>query len=500
MTVHPIEKLLTGVPELDLVLRGGLPKNRVHLLEGEPGTGKTTLGLKFLIEGVKKDERALYVTMSESEEELRSAAASHGWDLSGIEIFELVPAEAQIAEQQTVLYPSEVELGETVKLITDRIEQLDPGRMVIDSLSELRLLASDQLRYRRQLLALKQFLQGRDCTTFLLDDLTTGDGGKDLHSVVHGVISLELRERNYGAARRRMRVAKMRGADFQSGWHDFAIQTGQVLVFPSLIAEEHKTDFAKGAVGSGLKELDHLVGGGLDRGTVNMLVGPSGTGKTSLALQFAMAAVRRGEHVSYFSFDESYETWLRRGEALGLGLKQAVDDGSLSWERANPSRLSPGEFVWRVRRQVEDQAARIVVIDSLNSYLGTMPEEQSLILQMHELLTYLNNQGVVTLLILAQQGVVHDVTNPIDLSFLSDTVILLRFFEAAGEVRKAISVVKKRTGVHELAIREYRLFPHGMRVGPQLQEFQGVLTGVPQYSGAEHPLLRPESVGNVAAG
>lgn len=489
MAVHPIEKLLTGVPELDLVLRGGLPRSWVHLLEGEPGTGKTTLGLQFLIEGVKRGERALYVTMSESEEELRSAAASHGWSLEDIDIFELVPIEAQLDAQQTVLFPSEVELGETVNLITDRIEQANPTRVVIDSLSELRLLASDQLRYRRQLLALKQFLQGRDCTTFLLDDLTTGLGGKDLHSVVHGVISLELRERDYGAARRRLRVVKMRGADFQSGWHDFAIQTGQVLVFPSLIAEEHKSDFEKGSVQSGLKELDELVGGGIDRGTVNMLVGPSGTGKTSLALQFAMAAVRRGEHAAYFSFDEVYETWIARGEALGLKLKEAVDKNELSWERANPSRLSPGEFVWHVRRQVEKEKARVVVIDSLNSYLGTMPEERLLVLQMHELLTYLNNKGVVTLLILAQQGVVHDVANPIDLSFLSDTVIVLRFFEAGGEVRKAISVVKKRTGIHELAIREYRLFPHGMRVGPQLKDFEGVLTGVPQYNGGAQPLL-----------
>ena len=499
MQVKPIDKLLTGVPELDLVLRGGLPRSRVHLLEGEPGTGKTTIALQFLIEGAKMGDKALYVSMSESEEELRSSAAAHGWSLDGIEIYELVPLEAQIDAQQTVLFPSEVELGETVKLITDRILGLDPARVVIDSLSELRLLASDQLRYRRQLLALKQFLHGRSCTTLLLDDLTTAPSGKDLHSVVHGVVSLEMRERNYGAARRRLRVAKMRGAEFQSGWHDFAIQTGQVLVFPSLIAEEHRDEFQKGSVGSGMQELDELVGGGLDRGTVTMLVGPSGTGKTSLALKFCMAAVRRGEHAAYFSFDETFDTWVQRGSAIDPGLNEALDTESLSWERANPSRLSPGEFVWHVRRQVEDQGARVVVIDSLNSYLGTMPEEQSLVLQMHELLTYLNNKGILTLLILAQQGVVEDVTNPIDLSFLSDTIILLRFFEAAGEVRKAISVVKKRTGVHELAIREYGLFPHGMRVGPQLKEFHGVLTGVPRYMGGNQPLLRNEA-GEVSSG
>ncbi|KMO34219.1 circadian clock protein KaiC [Methylobacterium variabile] len=484
------EKLLTGIPEFDLVLRGGLAKGRVHLLQGDPGSGKTTIATQFLLEGVKrKGARGLYVSMSESAEELRSSAASHGWDLSAIEIFDLVPLEAQLDEQQTVLFPSEIELSETVKLITDKITETDPDRVVIDSLSDLRLLASDPLRYRRQILTLKQFLQGRHCTTLLLDDRTTDVGGKDLHSVVHGVISLEQMERSYGAVRRRVAVTKMRGSNYQSGWHDFAITTGEVLVFPSLIAEEHSSDFEKGTVRSGLAELDDLLGGGLDRGTVNMFVGPSGAGKSTLALAYVMAAIRREERAAYFSFDETFRTLAERGRALKFDVEEAVKQGKLGWQRANPSRLSPGEFVWQVRHQVEQQKARIVVIDSLNSYLGTMPEEQALVLQMHELLTYLNNKGIVTILILAQQGVVGDVTNPIDLSFLSDTVVLLRFFEAQGQVRKAISVVKKRTGVHELAIREYRLFPHGMKVGPPLSDFKGVLTGVPTYVGASGPLL-----------
>lgn len=487
------EKLLTGIPEFDVVLRGGLPKGRVHLLEGDPGTGKTTIATQFLLEGVKrKGSRGLYVTMSESAEELRSSAASHGWDLDLIEIFELVPLEAQLNEQQTVLYPAEMELTETIKLITDKITEIDPDRVVIDSVSDLRLLASDPLRYRRQILALKEFLQGRHCTTFVLDDRTTDTGGKDLHSVVHGVISLEQLERSYGAARRRLRIAKMRGSDYQSGWHDFALTTGAVLVFPSLIAEEHKDGFEKGTVGSELPELDQLLGGGLDRGTVNMFVGPSGVGKSSLALRYLMSAIKRGEHGAYFSFDETFHTLSSRGRALGFDVEKAVEAKQLAWKRANPSRLSPGEFVWHVRRQVEEDKARVVVIDSLNSYLGTMPEEKALILQMHELLTYLNNKGVVTILILAQQGVVGDVSNPIDLSFLSDTVVLLRFFEAEGQVRKAISVVKKRTGIHELAIREYQLFPHGMKVGPSLSDFRGVLTGVPTYVGSKEPLLSPE--------
>lgn len=493
------EKLLTGIPELDLVLRGGLAKGRVHLLEGNPGTGKTTIAMEFLMEGAKRSgSRGLYITMSESEEELRSAAASHGWDLSNIEIFELMPLEAQLDEQQTVLFPAEVELGQTVKLITDKIAQVDPDRVIIDSVSELRLLASDPLRYRRQVLALKQFLQGRRCTTFFLDDHTTDLGGKDLHSVVHGVISLEQLERSYGAARRRLRVAKMRGSQYQSGWHDFAIVPGKVLVFPSLIAEEHKGDFEQGTIASDLPELDSLLGGGLDRGTVSMFVGPSGAGKSSLALRFAMAGIGRGEHAAYFSFDETFETLSRRGEALGLDVKGAVERNQLGWQRANPSRLSPGEFVWQVRRQVEDAKAQVVIIDSLNSYLGTMPEEKALVLQMHELLTYLNNKGVVTILILAQHGMVGQMVSPIDLTYLSDAVVLLRFFEANGRIRRALSVVKRRTGSHEDTIREFRIDSQGLRVGPPLEQFRGVLTGVPTFEGQRASLLEERETDNDA--
>lgn len=476
-------RILTGIPEFDTVLRGGLARDRVFLMEGEPGTGKTTFALTLLREGARRGEKTLYITMSETADELRAAAASHGWDLKGIEIFELVPTEAQARQQQTVLYPAEIELSETVGAITSKIKEVNPERVVLDSLAELRLLAPDQLRYRRQLLELKQFLQDRAGVTFLLDDLSSG-GTKDVHSIVHGVFVLEQREREYGAVRRRLRIAKMRGSDFQSGWHDYVIQTGQILVFPSLIAEEHKGgDLEQGSVMSGLPELDAMMGGGMTRGTTTMLVGPSGAGKTSLALRYALTAIDAGERAAYFSFDETFPTWLKRGDALGMPIEDAVERGMLFWRRANPSRLSPGEFVWHVRRRVEDDRARVVVIDSLNSYLATMPEERSLVLQMHELLTYLNNKGVVSILILAQQGIVGDVSSPIDLSFLSDAVVLIRFFEARGEVRKAISVVKRRTGLHELSIREMRLFPGGMRVGPPLREFQGVLTGIPSYLG-----------------
>jgi circadian clock protein KaiC len=486
---RPIPTLRTGTPELDVILRGGLPRNRLHLVEGAPGAGKTTFALRFLLEGASNGERCLYVTLSETAEELTASAASHGWSLEGIDLFELVPAEAEVENQQTVLYPAEAEFGETIRAITGRIEATRPERVVIDSLAELRLLAQEPLPYRRQLLILKRFLQGRRTTTMVLDDLTGGGGEGDLHSLVHGVLSLEQIERNYGASRRRLRVAKMRGADYQSGWHDFALTTGDVLVFPSLIADEHKARVEGAAVASGVAGLDEVLGGGLDRGTTTMLVGPSGAGKSSMALHYAMDAVRKGEHAAYFSFDETFETLSRRAGALGLRMAEAVEAGELGWSRAIPSRLSPGEFVWHVRREVEHRRARVVVIDSLNSYLGTMPEERSLVLQLHELLTYLNNQGVVTILILAQQGVVGDVQNPIDLSFLSDTVVLLRFFEAAGEVRKAISVIKKRTGLHDLAIREYQLFPHGLRVGPPLMELQGVFTGVPAYTGPQERLI-----------
>ncbi|KAA0595352.1 AAA family ATPase [Azospirillum lipoferum] len=489
----PIEKVQTGIPEFDLILRGGLPRGRIHLLEGAPGTGKTTIALQLLIQARNDGRKGLYITLSENAKELEATAASHGWSLDGLPVFDIVPIEAQLDRQQSVLYPSEVELGETVRLIIDRIERENPEVLVIDTVSELRLLAQDQLGYRRQILALKQYLQGRRCTSLVLDDLTHQNGDTDLHSLAHSVIVLEQIERTYGAARRRLRIAKMRGAEYQSGWHDFAITKTDVLVFPSLIAEEHKSDFEPRTMESGLPALDELMGGGLTQGTTTMLVGPSGVGKSSLALQYVTAAVERGEHAAYFSFDETFKTLGLRSLALGIDIEEAVHRERVGWHRANPSRLSPGQFVWQVRREVEDRKAGIVVIDSLNSYLSTMPEEQALSLQMHELLTYLNNKGVVTILILAQQGVISDVQNPVDLSFMSDTVVLLRFFETGGEVRKAISVVKKRTGVHELSIREFRLFPNGMQVGPQLMDFRGVLTGVPEYRGSADPLLNGSS-------
>jgi circadian clock protein KaiC len=481
-------RLSTGNRQLDSILKGGLVRDRLYLVEGTPGTGKTTLAVEFVREGASRGETTLYITLGETAEELEATAASHGWSLDGIEIFELVPLEAQLDRQQTVLQPSEVELGETMNLVCERISERNPDRLVIDSLSELRLLARDPLRFRRQILALKSFLTGRRCTTLLLDDLTNMPTGLQFHSIVHGVITLEMRHREYGAVRRRLRVTKMRGSDFQSGHHDYLIKTGRFDVFPSLIAEDSKTPFRLETVSSELSELDALLGGGLTRGTVSMLLGPSGAGKSSLALQYAMASVRRDEPVAIFAFDETFETFAERAAGLGSDIKPAVADGSLAWIDMKPTRISPGEFTWSVRRHVEDKNVRLVIIDSLNSYLATMPEEQALILHMHELLTYLDYRGVTTIVILSQHGLFGDLQAPIDFSFLSDTIILLRYFEAQGEVRKAISVVKKRSGLHEPSIREYRLSSDGVQVGPMLLEFQGILAGTPTYTGMNRPL------------
>jgi circadian clock protein KaiC len=484
---QPEERLSTGNSELDLILNGGLMRDRLYLIEGTPGTGKTTLALQFMLEGAARGEKTLYISLAETADELNATARSHGWSLDPVEVYELVPLEAQIDRQQTILQPSEVELGETMQLVCERIAAVVPDRLVIDSLSELRLLARDPLRFRRQLLALKAFLAGRRCTTLVLDDMTAPPAGLQMHSIVHGVITLEQQHRDYGAARRRLRVSKMRGSPFQSGHHDFLIAPGRMLVFPSLIAEESDDAFPPETISSGLPELDSLLGGGLARGTVTMLIGPSGSGKSSLALQYVMAAARRAESAAIFSFDETFMTFAERAAALGVDVRPVVASGHMAWEEIKPSRISPGEFIWQVRRQVEDRGVRLVVIDSLNSYLAAMPEEQALMLQMHELLKYLDSRGVTTLLIVAQHGLVGELHAPVDLSFLSDAIVLLRFFEIGGEVRKAISVVKKRSGRHETTIREYRLSDKGVGVGPILLEFSGVLTGTPTYTGAKAP-------------
>lgn len=492
MNEHPeASRISTGSAGLDDILGGGLDPDRLYLYEGRPGTGKTTIALQFLLAGVARGERVLFVTLSETERELDLVARRHGWSLEGFDIFELVPAETTLdpAQQVTVFHPAEMELSETINQIFERVEQVNPARVVIDSLSELRLLAQNPLRYRRQVLALKHFFAKRHCTVILLDDLTAAQDDLQLHSISHGVVLLEQLAIDYGAERRRLRVVKMRGIRFRGGYHDFTIEAGGLRIYPRLIAAEHHTPFPAGVAASGNAELDALLGGGLDRGTNALIIGSAGVGKSSLAITFAIAAAQRGEHAVFFGFDEGRGTVEARARTLGLPLDEVLALGLVEYRQIDPAELSPGEFAMLVREAVEKNGARLVVIDSLNGYLNAMPDERFLILQMHELLSYLNQQGVLTLLLLAQHGLVGPQETPVDISYLSDAVLMVRYFEAEGAVRRALSVVKKRTGMHEHTIREFRLTSEGIHIGPPLSEFRGVLTGTPEYVGAVDPLL-----------
>jgi circadian clock protein KaiC len=487
-------RISTGSKGLDSILGGGLDTNRMYLYEGQPGSGKTTLALQFLMEGARRGERVLYISLSETTEELRLVARRHGWSLEGIDIFELVPPETTLDPERelTVLHPAEVELSETTKLVFDRVAQLNPTRVVFDSLSELRLLAQNTLRYRRQVLALKHFFTRRQCTVILLDDLTAAGDDLQLHSISHGVVLLEQLAMEYGAERRRLRIVKMRGIDFSGGYHDFVIRRGGLEIFPRLVAAEHHKPFAGEFASSGNAELDQMVGGGLERGTNTLLLGAAGVGKSSLALTYAIAAAQRGEHAVFFAFDEGRGTLEARARVLGLPLDEALESGMIRFQQIDPAELSPGEFAWNVRRSVETEGARIVVVDSLNGYLNAMPEGRFLILQMHELLTYLNQQGVLSVLVLAQHGLVGPMNTPLDISYLSDAVLMLRYFEHGGMVRRALSVVKKRSGNHEHAIREFRLSSHGVTVGPPLVNFHGIFSGTPTYTGDSIPLFGDE--------
>jgi circadian clock protein KaiC len=491
-------RVSTGSVGLDNILGGGLDGNRMYLYEGRPGTGKTTLALQFLFEGVRRNERVLYVALSETKEELSLVATRHGWTLEGVDIFELVPPATALDPERelTVLHPAEVELGETTKLIFDKIEQLSPSRIVIDSLSELRLLAQNPLRYRRQVLALKHFFAQRRCTVVLLDDLTSKDTDLQLHSMCHGVVLLEQLAIAYGAQRRRLSIVKMRGIRFSGGFHDFSIAKGGLEIFPRLIASEHHSEFPGDFTSSGNADLDKLLGGGLERGTNALLIGSAGVGKSSLALTYALAGAERGEHVVYYAFDEGRGTLEARARTLGLRLQEALDSRKLRIQQIDPAELSPGEFAANVRHSVETDHARIVVIDSLNGYLNAMPDERFLLLQMHELLSYLGQQGVLSILILAQHGLVGPMDTPLDISYLSDAVVMLRYFEHSGRVRRALSVVKKRSGNHEHTIREFRLTANGIAVGPPLNEFSGIFSGTPRYTGDSEPLLADEKNGS----
>jgi circadian clock protein KaiC len=478
----------TGIEGLDEVLVGGLTPNRLYLVEGVPGCGKTTLALQYALEGVRRGEPVLYVTLSETHEELGAAAASHGWSLDGIEVRELVASEESLRpdDQYTMFHPSEVELSETTRTILADVERIRPQRVVFDSLSELRLLAGTPLRYRRQILALKQFFAGRSCTVLLLDDLTSKDADNQVQSIAHGVLRLEQLSPEYGAERRRLLVSKYRGVRFRGGYHDFLIERGGLEVFPRLVAGEHPSHWpVLEKLPSSIAELDTLLGGGLERGTSTLIIGAAGTGKSSLAAQFVAAAAARGQHAALFLFDESVTTLLTRCAGLGIDLERHVASGLVTVQPVDPAELSPGEFAHSIRKVVERENACVVVIDSLNGYLNAMPEERFLVIQLHEMLMFLGRAGVATLLISAHQGLVGgQMISPVDATYLADAVILLRYFENQGEVRQAISVVKKRGSAHERTIREFRLGPGRITVGPPLRDFRGVLTGVPVYVGS----------------
>lgn len=484
--------IATGISGLDRILGGGYASRRVHLIEGQPGTGKTTLALQFLLEATKRGQSCLYITLSESKDELEQVAETHGWDLDGIHLFELVPDELSLdpEQQQSVIYASDLELGETIKMVFEEVERLAPACVVFDSLSEIRLLAQNPLRYRRQAIALKHFFARQGCTVLFLDDLTEEFDNLNLHSLVHGVVRLEHYALQYGAERRRLRVFKMRGRNFRGGFHDFAIRKGGISLFPRLIAAEHIDESAvREPIQSGIHELDQLLGGGLDRGTSTLLMGPSGSGKSSLALQFVMAALARNERALFVTFDETKITFMKRAAGMGWPLKEKIGSQALILEQVDPAELSPGELTTMIRLRVEQDDVRVVVLDSLSGYQNAMPAEQYMLLLMHETLTYLNHQGVVTILTLAQHGLLGPMQTSVDLTYLSDTVLLLRFFEAAGKIRRAISVLKKRTGRHEDEIREYRVDNRGITVGPPLTDFQGVLSGSPNYTGPHQSLL-----------
>jgi circadian clock protein KaiC len=490
------ERARTGIDGLDDILGGGLPRNRLYLIQGNPGAGKTTAGLQFLLQGVKEGESVLCVTLSETAEELEAVARSHGWSLDGIRLYELAPGEEGLKSDYTLFHPSEVELNKTTQGVLEIVEQIKPTRVVFDSLSEMRLLARDALRYRRQILALKQFFSGRGCTVVLLDDRTADASDLQLESLAHGVIDLEQLAPEYGAERRRLRVKKLRGVSFRGGNHDFKISTGGLVVYPRLVASEYSDKFTPGMVPSGIPELDQLLGGGLERGSSTLIVGPAGPGKTSLALTYMLAAAERGEHAVFYSFEEGKGTLMARARGLGWDLDSAIKSGRIDIHLVNPAELSPGEFSDAVHRAVNEKKATVIVIDSLNGYLNAMPEERHLSLHLHELLAYLNQRGVATLMIVAQHGFLGSgMQSPVDLSYLSDTVLVLRYFEADGELRVAASVLKKRSGAHERTIREMTMTSKGIHFGSPLRDFHGVLTGTPVKTGYADPPVENERRG-----
>jgi circadian clock protein KaiC len=490
----PTRLVGSGVTGLDDILRGGWPGDRLYLVQGHPGSGKTTLGLQFLLEGCRTGEPVVYISLSETRDEIATVARSHGWSLDGIELIEITAAQQEMSllEENSLFAPSEVELRELMQRIFADVERTKAQRVVFDSLAEMRLLAQNPLLFRRQILSLKQFFAGRRCTVLLLDAQSMPDQQDwQLQSLAHGVLAMETRTLEYGNDRRRLRMVKLRGVQPRGGYHEFAIERGGVRVLPRLVAAEHHTSAVRGSLPSGVPELDGLVGGGIDRGTATLLMGPSGSGKSTFALRYATSAADRGERVAIFAFDERVQTIRTRVQGLDLGLLRHLESGMVSVRQIDPAEMGPGEFIQVVREAVH-AGARMVVVDSVNGYLNAMPEERVLAVQLHEMLSYLSQLGVSTFLVLSQLGLMgQSMTSPVDVSYLADNVILFRYFEAAGEVRKAVSVLKKRTGPHEHAIREYTIgAPGGVHIGPPLKDFVGVLTGVPRFVGAASDLMR----------
>ena len=472
----------TGIEGLDYILLGGFPRNHVYLLQGDPGVGKTTLGLQFLLEGARHGERALYITLSETRAELEAVATSHHWDMTGVEVYEHLIGEHSLTEDDTtVFYPAEVELGQTVKALLEAVERVQPSRVVLDSLSEIRLLAQSTLRYRKQILALKQFFAARKMTVLMLDDRTAEYNDLQLQSVPHGVVELERYTPVYGSARRRLQLVKVRGLNFRDGYHDFNIKTGGIVVYPRLVAaEEHHANGPGAQVGSSVPALDEMLGGGIDSGSSTLIMGPAGCGKSALATQYAVGAASRGEKAAMFIFEESIASLYNRSESLGMPLRKYVDEGLIMIRQVDPAQLQPGEFAHLVRSSV-DAGVRVLVIDSLNGFLNAVPEERFLLLHLHELLSYLGQNGIATILVFAQHGLVGTMHAPVDVSYLADCVVLLRYFEARGKIRKAVSIVKKRGGLHDTAIRDFTMSHRGLAIGAPLEDFRGVLTGVPTF-------------------
>lgn len=484
------DRVSTGISGLDSILKGGLPKSRLYLLEGDPGTGKTTLGLQFLLEGAKRGERGLYITLSESKEELLGVAASHGWSLDAVSIQDLTVSGDSLQDDShyTVFHPAEVELDETTKSVLQMIEDTNPSRVVFDSLSEMRMLARDALRFRRQIVALKQYFIGKNCTVMMLDDRTTDASDRQLESIAHGVIRLSYSPQRYGKQRHEMRVVKMRGVNFQSGTHDYNIETGGVIIFPRLATPNKSQAFDAGELKSSIDNLELLLGG-LDYGTNTILMGPAGIGKTTLAAMYAYTAAEKGQRAAIYMFDETLETLYRRMAALGMDIEPHVKAGNIVVRYIRLAELTPGELSYMVSQEVENNNVKVIVIDSINGYLTATPQQDFLTMQFHELIAYMNRQGIVSILIVGQHGLIGTMHSPIDMSYLADTVVLMRYFEAEGAVRSAISVVKKRTGRHERTIREFQINEDGIYIGDPLKDFQGVLTGVPVYIGSEKDLI-----------